>query len=88
MSGVARSESRSAVPRLGRTGSRTIADRRPPRRYRNHGQAPAPLWQLTTRSPRSGRSGSQLPVEAGFSMFVRAGRTVVLRKRANVVWCE
>ena len=37
-------------------------------------QAPGlSLWQLTTRPPRSGRSGSQLPVETGFEILVRGG---------------
>ncbi len=41
------------------------------------------LWQLTTRPPRI-RSGSQLPVETGVSIFVRAGRTASGRQDAQV----
>jgi hypothetical protein len=78
---------RSAIPGLVRSDLRTALDRRPPRRHWLFAVPRLALWQLTTRPPRRGRSGGQLPVETGNTLPVRAGRTAVLRRSANVV-CE
>ena len=75
MTAAIRSTSRSGTRGTARTGLRTGSVSRTPR---PHGlfEAPRPAWwQLTTRPPR-GCSSSQLPVEAGVSIFVRAGRTI------------
>jgi len=64
----------SATPRVGRTRSRTSSSGRPPRPNRLFLIPARSLRQLTTRPPRI-RSGSQLPVETGVSIFVRAGQT-------------
>ena len=70
------SETRSAIHSAARASLRTTGGRRPPHRYWVLSDARPSLWQLTTRPPR-GRSGSQLPVEAGCQSSVRAGRTKV-----------
>lgn len=63
-------------------------ERRPPRHGCDQSPARCSLWQLTTRPPRASTngwgSGSQLPVEARGSVFVRAGRTAVGARRAQV----
>ena len=72
--GSGRSARWSAVSGPARSGVRTTSNRRPPRHSWDQLHPRRSLWQLTTRPPRI-RSGSQLPVEAGVSVFVRAGRT-------------
>jgi len=74
VSDLNRTAARSATPRVGRTRLRTSSSGRPPRRHRLFLIPARSLWQLTTRPPRI-RSGSQLPVETGVSIFVRARRT-------------
>ena len=73
----------SAIPRGGRTRLRTSSSSRPPRPHRLSPILSPSLWQLTTRPPRI-RSGSQLPVEVGVSIFVRAGRTATDRQDPQV----
>lgn len=74
----------SAIPGTARTCSRTAVESHPPRQDWDSSHPGHPLWQLTTRPPRV-RSGSQLPVEAGVLICVRAGRTVAIRERAPVM---
>jgi hypothetical protein len=74
-----RSASRSAIRGLPRSDLRTGIERRPPRHSWDRADPWRTLWQLTTRPPRI-RSGSQLPVKTGVSMFVRAGRTATGRQ--------
>jgi hypothetical protein len=73
----------SATRRVGRTRLRTSSSGRPPRPHRLFLIPARSLWQLTTRPPRI-RSGSQLPVETGVSMFVRAGRAKSGRQELQV----
>ena len=74
MTARTRSAIRSAFHRPARTGLWTTCDRLPPRPYRLFLILSPSLWQLTTRPPRI-RSDSQLPVETGVLICVRAGRT-------------
>ena len=60
-----RSETRSANRGTARTRLRTTAGRRPPRQHWDSGDPRLSLWQPLTRPPRSGSSGSQLPVDTG-----------------------
>jgi hypothetical protein len=77
MSDVRRSASWSAFRGTGRTHLRTTGERRPPRHLWDQSDPRPFLWQLTTRPPRCGRSGSQLPGESRFEMLGQAGRTAV-----------
>ena len=74
----------SAIPRAGRTPLRTSSSGRPPRPHGPFLILSPSWWQLTTRPPR-GRSGSQLPVEGGVSVCVRAGRTGIRRLQPLLV---
>ncbi len=65
------SATRSAIRRPLRSELRTIDNRRPPRPHGPFASPRLSLWQLTTRPPRSGRSGSQLP--RGLGLDLRAG---------------
>lgn len=86
MTAAALSESRSATCGPVRSDLRTGLHCGPPRQQWVLGIPRLALRQLTTRPPRSGRSGSQLPVETGVMVLVQAGRTAVLRRGANGVW--
>lgn len=74
----------SAIPHPGRTRLRTSSSGRPPRPHGLFLILSPSWWQLTTRPPRI-RSGSQLPVVAGVSVCVQAGRTVIGRLQPLLV---
>ena len=73
----------SAIPSARRTRFRTSSSGRRPRPHGCFLILEPSWWQLTTRPPR-GRSGSQLPVEAGVLIWVRAGRNVAIWQRAQM----
>ena len=85
MTADTRSGSRSAILGTARTELRTTADCRPPRQHWPCAFPRLALRQLTTRPPRSGRSGGQLPVETGIVVLVQAGRTAEMCGRADRV---
>ena len=78
----------SAIRRPLRSELRTRYDRRPPRNDGDRSHPRRSLWQLTTRPPRTSTngwgSGSQLPVESGGPVSVRAGRTAMDRRQLQV----
>lgn len=87
MSVSTRSAGESAVRRPPRSELRTCVKRRPPRQHWLFALPRLSSWPLTTRPPRSGRSGSQRPVETGFIVFLEAGRTAMPLGRTKVVCC-